>query len=131
MWRALYEDCFCVYAHDIETAMLWKGKCNSEKVPKMRDAILGSSWDAEDSNTYTWQIQKMQSLVVSPQALCKTTILYHKSSYCFYLLPQKSLLKSSHPKKYLPKFSFSKKFMESKIQTQKYLSHIPVTLNWD
>ena len=89
VWRALYEDCFCVYAHDIETAMPWKSKCYREKVCEMRDAILRSSWDAEDSNMYTWQIQKIQSLVVSPQALCTTTILYHESLYCFYLLPPK------------------------------------------
>ena len=43
---------------------------------------------------------------------------YHESSGCFEY-PKKSLLKSSHPKKYLPNFATQKKSRNQKFQTQK------------
>ena len=45
------------------------------------------------------------------------------------LNPQKPLLQSSYPKKYLPKFSYPKKPQNRKFQTQKNPSVIPVTWN--
>ena len=45
------------------------------------------------------------------------------------LTPQKSLLKSNNPKKYLPKFSYPKKSQNCEFQTQKNPLHLPVTFN--
>ena len=45
------------------------------------------------------------------------------------LNPQKPILQSSYPKKYLPKFSFPKKPWNRKFQTKKNPSVIPVTWN--
>ena len=49
---------------------------------------------------------------------------YHESSDCFEY-PKKSLLKSSHPKKYLPNFPTQKNSRNRKFQTQKILRSSP------
>ena len=51
---------------------------------------------------------------------------YHASSDSFEY-PQKCPLKSSYPKKYLPKFSNPKKSQNRKFQTQKNPLIIPIT----
>ena len=53
---------------------------------------------------------------------------YNESSDCFEY-PKDSLLKSSCLKKYLPKFSYPPKIPNSKFQTPKNSSVIPVTWN--
>ena len=45
---------------------------------------------------------------------------YHESSYCF-AYPKKSLLKSSYPKKFLPKFPTQKKSQNRRFQSPKIL----------
>ena len=53
---------------------------------------------------------------------------YNESSDCFEY-PKNSLLKSSCLEKYLPKFSYPQNIPNSKFQTQKNSSVIPVTWN--
>ena len=61
--------------------------------------------------------------------LCLAKILFHKSLYCFEY-PIKSLLHPSHPKKYLPKFSYPKKMSGiENFNPPKNPFYIPIALN--
>ena len=55
-------------------------------------------------------------------------ILFLPRTNCFEY-PQKSLLKSNYPKKYLPKILYLKISQNREFQTPKNPLHLPVTLN--
>ena len=90
-------------------------QCNALNIKRLKTAAK-TSYDSVDSVLYS------QNYAAGSRARRQ----YHESSdYSEYT--KKSLLKSSHPRKYLQKFSFPKKSRYRKFHTSKNPSVTPVT----
>ena len=105
----------------------WRQKLKRKKIPR--------AWSETPKNPMlNWIEPKVTHLMLYYKTVWVNYISigtkYGNNFFTVNLLsPQKSLLKSHYPKKYLPKFSYPKTPQNCEFQTQKNPSHLHVTLN--